>query len=230
MQLKTLKQLLQKYKCYLARPEAEDNLHIWVAQRHFQDHWDLDAPDLAAMYDESLYNRHTKRLWKRENYEPKRVMLELIRLEPDFARQMFADLFNEEYSVENRVGRFVFYSDELLRGYKEANPRSIENNHYHDDYWMVFLYLAFRYPDRYTLYDFDAFRNVLEQLKAPNLPRTHDLERFWKVSRVIHQFIVKDAELMVLHEKRLQFAKAYVEGSWLIVYDFLRFAARRSDL
>ena len=149
MQLKTLQRLLQEFKHYLSSPKAEDHLHIWTAQRHFQDHWDLDAPDLAAMYDESLYNRQTKRLWKRESYEPKQVMLKLIRLEPDFARQMFSDLFQEDYSVDGRVGRFVFYCDELLKGYKDAKPHSIENNHYHGDYWMPFLYLAFRYPDRY---------------------------------------------------------------------------------
>lgn len=226
MQLKTLQLLLQQYKEFLRTPAAEDNLYIWVAQRHFQDHWDLDAPDLAAMYDQSLYSPHTKRLWKRESYEPKQVMLELIRLEPDFARRMFTELFREEQSVEGRLGRFVFYCDELLRGYKDANPRSIENNHYHDDYWMAFLYLAFRYPDRYTLYDFDCFRNVLEQLKAPNLPRTHDPERFVKVSRIIHQFMAKDEELTALDEQRLQHAKGYVPGSWLAVYDFYRFAGR----
>lgn len=226
MQLKSLENLLLQYKNYLLRPEAEANLHIWAAQRHFQDHWDLDAPDLAAMYDQSLYNPQTKRLWKRENYEPKRMMLELIRLDPDFARRAFADLFLEDKSIEGRVGRFVFYCDELLQAYKEAHPISIENNHYHDDYRMIFLYLAFRYPDRYTLYDFDTFYRVLEKLKAPNLPQTHDPERFCKVTRIIHQFMQKDAELIDLNRKRLAFLPTHVDGSWLLIYDFYQFAAR----
>lgn len=227
MQLKTLQDLIGQYRRHLSRPEAEEPLHIWAAQRWFQDHWDIDAPDLAGMYDVSLRNPKTKRLWKRENYEPKRLMLELIRLEPDFARRAFIDLFNEEKPAEDRVGRFVFYCDELLRMYKEAHPHSIENNHYHDDYRMVFLYLAFRYPDRYTLYDYDTFYSVLRQLKAPNLPRTHDPERFVKVTRTIYKFLEREEGLLEAHRRRLAYAPAYVEGSWLIVYDFFRFAARR---
>lgn len=223
MQLKTLQFLLQGYKHFLQTPEAEANLHIWVAQLHFQDHWEVEAPDLADMYDQSLYNPQTKRLWKRESYEPKRMMLEFMRLEPDFCRRMFIDLFNENYSVENRLGRFVFHCDELLQAYKEAHPRSIDNNHYHDDYWMPFLYLAFRYPDRYTLYRFDDFRNLLEKVKAPNLPAAHDTERFVKVSRIIYQFMAKDEELMRWNADRLRHAAAGIEGSWLVVYDFYRF-------
>ena len=228
MQLKKIQHYLEKYKEYLTRPEAEDRLHIWTAQHHFQQHWDIDAPVLAVMYDRSLQNPQTKRLWKRESFEPKDLMLKLIQTEQEYAREMFRDLFREGKSLEGRVGRFVFYCDELLQMYKQANPRSIENNHYHDDYWMVFLYLAFRFPEQYTLYEFESFRNLLEKLGAPNIPRTHDTERFTKVTRTLYKFMEKDADLMSLHEARLQYLSAYIPNSLLIVYDFYQFVQSHS--
>lgn len=226
MQLKQLQYYLQRYKRFLTKPSAEAKAHIWEAQRIFQENWDLEAEDLAEMYDRSLQNQVTKRLWKRENYEPKRLMLAFIKQESDFVRQIFGDLFKEDKSVDGRVGRFVFHCDELLQAYKEANPRSIENNHYHDDYHMVFLYLSFRYPAAYTLYDFEAFRKLLDRLGVASLPNTHDPERFFKVCRTLYRFLEKDAELMERHYRRLNYVNAYREDSMLIVYDFYQFVAR----
>ncbi|RMG88462.1 MAG: hypothetical protein D6714_00655 [Bacteroidetes bacterium] len=235
MKLQALQTAFQAYKHYLRkqagnrphrRPPA--GLYKWESLKIFQENWDLDAPDLAEMYDRSLQNAETRRLWKRENFEPKDMMLKFIRLQPDFVRYMFTDLFNEEKDIVGRVDRFVFHCDELLREYKEQNPRSVENNHFHnDDYQMVSLYLAFRYPDQYTLYDFDHFRALLTFLEAPNVPKTGDFGRFCKVMRTIYKLMSKDEALMDLHRARLDPARHYSGETLLIVEDFYRFLVAR---
>lgn len=222
MQLKLLRQQFEAYHRFLQSPKADQRLYVWESQRIFQENWNLDAPDLEAMYHRSLENSTTRRLWKRENYEPKRLMRAFIRMEPDFVRSMFRELFDETKSIGLRAGRFVFYCDELLQSYKKANPRSIENNHYHGDYHMIFLYLAFRYPDRYSMYHFEYFVRTLEVLGVAELPKTHDLERFVKVSRTLYRLMEKEEHLLSAHRQRLR-AEHYQEESYLLVYDFFAF-------
>ena len=230
MQLKLLNRQIEAYREYLRGPQAEERLYVWESQRIFQEHWDLEAADLARMYDASLENSRTRRLWRREHYEPKAMMLHFLKQSPEFVRSMFRDLFNQEKSIDGRAQRFVFYCDELLQEYKKAHPRSIENNHYHDDdYHMVFLYLAFRYPARYALYDFDAFVGTLRSLGVTQLPRANDLPRFVKVTATLDKLLRKDEVLLDRHRQRLgRDERSYQGESRLLVYDFYQFCTAPS--
>ena len=221
MQLKILHELIAQYKAYLGSPKASRMLHLWESQQHFQDQWTTPVNDWGAMYDQALQNSQTRRLWKRENYEPKRMMLLLASEQPDFVQAMFNDLFNEEKSIDGRLQRFVFYCDELLDQYRANHPATIENNHFHDDqYHMASVYLAFRYPDRYTIYDHEQFVRVLQKLGVQNPPKAADFERFAKVARTFHKFLNKDESLLALHRKRLQEYGYVYDDSMLITFDF----------
>lgn len=227
MQLKLIQHFFQEYEQFLAGPAASERLHIWESQRIFQEQWDMDAADWPAMYERALQNSQTRRLWKREAYEPKRMMLELAAMQPDFVRHIFFDLFNEEKGLEGRASRFVYYCDMLMQEYHEQHPRSIENSHYHDDdYQMLSLYLAFRFPHQYTLYDAEGFRKLLEKLGSRDIPKAHDLERFAKVSQTLYKLMQKEEKLLTLHRRRLQEGLHYTGESLLLVYDFYQYCTR----
>jgi hypothetical protein len=222
MQVKLLNEAFEKYKEYLQTEEAERNLYIWESQRNFQENWDLENTDLVGMYDQSLQNSQTRRLWRRESYDPKNMMLKFIGLSEDYFVQMFRDLFNEEKSIDGRVDRFVFYCDQLLLEYRSKYPRRIETNHYHGDgYQMISLYLAFRFPDQYTLFRFNRFRAFLKKMGVANLPESNDFTRFVNVSRTVYKLMQKDTDLMALHQKRLKEDFHYMGDSLLIVFDFI---------
>ena len=226
MQLDLFRDYQARFGRYLATPAAERSLYAYEAQRNFQQHWDLTAENFAEMYDRSLQNTRSRRLWRAENYHPKDMAMKFLAEQPDYARHAFNDLFNDEKNLDGRCGRFVFYMDELLKMHREARPRSIQNNHYHDDYRMVFLYLAFRYPERYTLYHFGDFKTMLEKLRARTPPRTHDPERFAKVMRTCYKLLSRDEQLMTAHRRRLNPETDYTEESLLICREFYRFVAR----
>lgn len=222
MQVKLLNKAFEGYKHYLSQRDAFKHLHIWESQRIFQQNWDREALDWTKMYDASLQNTHTRRLWKREAYEPKQMMLKFIDLSTDFVRNMFDDLYKEEKSIQGRIDRFVFYCDQLLAEYKDKKPHSIENNHYHDDdYQMVSLYLAFKYPAQYTLYRKPYFIAFLKQMGVANLPMANDFERFVKVSRTVFKLMQKQEGLLEIHQNRLNPEKHYEETSLLVVFDFM---------
>jgi hypothetical protein len=229
MQLKQLRYYIEQYHQYLNTRQNDIHLHIWESQRIFQEVWDDEATDWGNMYDRALQNSTTKRLWLREAYEPKAMMQKLIAFQPDFARNMFEDLFNEDKQLEGRVSRFTFYCDTLLEAYREEYPLKIDNSHYHhDDYHMVFLYLAFRYPQRYTLYDATAFRQLLQTLGSHDIPKVNDVERFTKVVHTLHKFLRKEEALITAHQRRLQEEIHYLDDSLLLVYDFYQFVVRNT--
>lgn len=227
MQLNLLNEQLELFKKHLQSRAAKDLLHLYETQKHFAGHWDLEAQDLAACYTDSLINQQTKRIWRREAYEPKLMMHEFIQLEPDYIRFIFRDLYNESIDAEIRVSRFVFYCNELLEQYKKAKPRSIENNHYHDDYQMICLYLAFRYPDQYTLYHKEAFQAFLRKLNSRNVLDGHDMGRFFKVMRTVQKLIQKDEALVNLHLQRFPEPTENLKTHLLLAYEFYRFSTVR---
>lgn len=224
MQVTKIQEAFKSYRNFLASSAAENRLYLWEIQRHFQQNWDLSAEDLAEMYDRSLQSQHTRRHWRRENYEPKQMMLGFIHLEENYLRQVFKDLFNERNDISGRIDRFVFHCDQLLQEYKRKHPRSIDNNHYHDDgYQMISFYLAMRYPAAYTLYEGSRFIKLLETLGTRHLPKFDDFERFCKISRTLYKLMQKEEGLLELHQTRLDPERHYMDESLLIVYDFYSF-------
>lgn len=228
MQLKLIQQHIANYKKWLATPAAERNLYKWESQRIFQENWDFDTLQFAEMFDKSLQNSTTRRLWHREDYAPKAMMLKFAKMQPHFVEAMFRELFNEEKQIGARVDRFAFYCDELLREYKQVHPTSIENNHYHNDnYGMISHYLAFQFPAQYAPYSLELFQHCMEKIGSRNLPRTNDFPRYSKVMRTLMTFLQKDEELLELHQKRLR-EEHYQEKSQLLVEDFVQFFAGKS--
>lgn len=224
MQVKLIEERFAAYRAFLRGPERFDRLHWWASQRIFQENWQLQAEDKKAMYDRSLQNSHTQRLWKREGYEPKRMMLLFWDVHEVFVQQMFRDLFNEGKDIAGRIDRFVFHCDELLAQHRLDNPMKMDNRHYHDDdYGMVSLYLAFQYPDQYAPYDAEGFVALLRQLGTRELPQANDFGRFCKVMRTLHTLMKKDAALMAAHQRRLRPEEHYIGESLLLVYDFYQF-------
>jgi hypothetical protein len=223
MQLKKIQEALDQFKTHLGSEAKEEHLYIYESQKIFQENWNLESSDPASMYNRSLNNTQTRRLWNREHYEPKRMMLEFWRMQPDFVKQMFQDLFDENKKVDGRVGRFVFYCDELLTEFLEKHPRSREGKHFHQDgYQIVSLYLSFRYPDQYSLYHFDRFKRLLTALGTPDMPATHDFERFCKVVKTLWGFMQKDEELIAAHRERLEEGKHFQGESLLPVYELMQ--------
>lgn len=220
MQLHKIQEYLNAYTEWLSSPAAEARLYYWESQAHWHNHWDMDALNFAEVYDKSLQNSVTKRLWNREAYAPKQLLIEFIAMEPHFVHSMFKDLFNEEKEILGRVDRFVFYCDQLLTQYRQLHPKGFHPSHFHDDgYEIVSLYLSFQYPDHYAPYQAERQRSLLQKLGAINIPLAGDFPRHVKVMRTLQNFINKKEELLAAHQARLA-PNHYAEESLLLAFDF----------
>ncbi len=220
MEVKKLTYYIDQFKQFLKHDRDFHEIYKWESLFCFQENWDIDAPDFGTMYDQSLQNSKTRRLWKQESWTPKEMMLKFCEMQPDFVRSMFAALFNEEKPVETRISKFKFCCEELLKEYKDLKKTSIENNHYHDDFQMIMLYLAFHFPQKYTLYDYSSFSKTIGLFGITDIPGPYDIERFMKLTKIMNTFLQKDEKLLDLQRKRLTMSKLKPEVGAMLVHDF----------
>lgn len=226
MNLQKIQEYISLFKIHLKSRHKEKALYKWESLQNFQQNWDLETEDLSNMYNQSLQNTQTVRLWKDNQYYPKQIMLLFTEMMPDYVIFAFNDLFTEAKTIDGRMDRFQFYCNELLKTYKEQNPLKIENHHYHD-YQIISLYLTFRYPLQYTLYDFDVFKQTMINLGSRDIPKVNDVERFFKISRTLWKFLSKDEAVWELHQKRLHPQIHYAGESLLLVNEFCELIARQ---
>jgi 5-methylcytosine-specific restriction protein B len=73
-------------------------------------------------------------------------------------------------------------------------------SHFHDGQRIISLYLAFRFPEKYAIYKFTEFKHFMEIVKASNVPKTGEYERFFKVVRTLYGILIKDEELMRIYK------------------------------
>lgn len=226
MLLNKIQDNISTYKKWLNSLRFHPNTYKWEALQFFQNQWDMNDQEPSAMFDRSLYNTETRRLWQTENWYPKRMMQTFWEHDPMTVRMMFDDLFNETRDVEARIGRFIFGCDALLRDYKRDKPATVENNHYHDDYRMIALYLAFRYPDGYAPYNFPVFQRALTALGARDIPQQNDLGRYFKVLRTLMNFLEKDGQALPAMQRHLNPKLHYQGKTLLLAEDFCAFVAQ----
>jgi hypothetical protein len=215
------------YKKWLSSLREHPNIWWWESQQVFQDHWQPDAPDPVVMFDQCFQNSVTRRLWQSDTWRPREMMRLFYKFDPGMVKAMFDDLFNETKAIDARISRFLFGLDTLLADYKKAHPSSVDNNHYHDDYRMIALYLGFRYPDQYAApYDLALFTQALAHLGARELPQENDIGRFFKMHRTIMTFIDKEPAIDTLIKKHLDPRKHFTGRSILLAVDFTQFVAK----
>ena len=72
-----LLEVLAAYKRDFVSKQWPEEKYKWEAVKHFQDHWDSDAPDFAAMLKQSLAK--TYNLLAAKNFLPRNMILEFAK-------------------------------------------------------------------------------------------------------------------------------------------------------
>ncbi len=225
MQLKKLQEFAALYKKKL-RAAPPEGLFKWESQRIWQENWTTDTPDFQSMFDRALENSTSRRLWQREQFFPKKAMLEFWRRDPLTLKTAFDDLFDETKMVENRLGRFVFALDLLLADLREDEPRNSIVEHFHTDLAVPSLYLAFQFPAEYAPYEFPVFQKTLVKLGSLDIPQVGDPARWFKLARTVNQILSKDSEITAALGRWLDAKRHFTGPSLLLAEDFCRFVCR----
>lgn len=143
-----LHSLIEQYKKDFAS-FWENERYKWVAVKHFQERWDIDAENFASMFESST--KDVANLLASQNYFPRRMMIQFIEKDTEAVRQMFKDLYNEQSSdtLVQRIETFRVKAEELRVTYGADQW----NNHYQDAR-CISTYLWLRFPEKYFLFKY----------------------------------------------------------------------------
>ncbi len=152
LNVQNLQKTIAQYKKIFSK-HWNDEKYKWEAIKHFQDNWNINAPDFYAMFEKATAK--TQNLLTSYMFFAKGMMLEFIKLEPETTREMFKKLFDEEQPLAQRITDFINSSDVL----KEKNPKW--KNHYQNAN-AVSTYLWLMYPDKYYICKYSECKSVID--------------------------------------------------------------------
>jgi hypothetical protein len=218
MVLDIINSKIKLYKEHIQDSAQYKSLFKWDAVKQFHENWDIKADDFKQMYENSFSKNVATRLWEGENFYPKEAMLVMLEYDQEKVRGMFTNLFNEEKDLEARIEFFIFDCNTLRNEILSSNPEFTK--HYHSDYAMVSIYLAFKYPQKYSIYKYGEFKNFMEAVKSKSIPTEKDIKRFFKVMKTINILISKDTELLAIHKKIREINHTFTEESMILAQDF----------
>ncbi len=204
MKVHAIRKTVASYVEFLESREGHRWTYLYSIIKHFHIHWDPLSSSLATCFDQSLKSDVSRRIWRRESFDARSMMLKFIEIEPDYVRQMFRDLYDESKAVDARIDRFRFYCDELLQLIRQHEPNKSIPGH-DQDATMISFYLSGRYPDKYAIYPgFAVFEQALRQFESPKQLQFDDLDRFFKVCNAINTIGRKDPVLQEIWNKRFE--------------------------
>ena len=202
MQVPLIRKKIESFKSKMAAANNQEFILKWECLQNFEKNWDLTSNDFLEMYSNSFRSKISQRLWVQDQYAPKAIMQEFIRIDKHFVRSMFRDLLNEEKDLMMRISRFVFHCDSLLKILQDKDRRY--SSHDHQNYKMISIYLSFQYPARYTIYDYNAYKRYMKNIAANKVPMENELPKFFLLMKsLLTNFIAKDKELMKRYEEIL---------------------------
>lgn len=232
MKVQLIEQNLQEYATYLQSMDSFDQGYLWQVMDGFIENWDIEELDFRQMFDKCFQSDQSLRLWKRENYFPKEMMLQLIDVERETMRSIFKDLLNEDKDLNLRVNRFIHHIDQMLQIVQRNDMKA--STHFHGDLRFVFAYLAFCYPEKYPLYDGFNFSQFLIKVEARNVPKSHDPNIFKNLMKATRTLLLKDESVLTEIDKINKSYGLNSEHMNLWVTDFYNFVAtgqgRHQDL
>ena len=151
-----LQEVIAGYKKYFPSHISAE-IYKWKAVKHFQDVWDIDAPDFLAMFWEATSTFDN--LLTSMNHFPRGMVKGMYESEPETVREMFRNLFDESKPLEGRVNQFRAEADRIRKQYWP------DKMHY-QDFNAISTYLWARYPDKYYIYKYSEIRATTRALES----------------------------------------------------------------
>lgn len=191
-----IKNYISEYKREFSRINR-DEIYKWKAIKHFQDYFDLEAPNLAENIEVSM--QEAKNLLASGQYFPKRMLRKNAEIAPERVREMLRILFDEDFDLIERIESFR--SD-----FKVLNRENFGDDNDYQDHRAILVYLVLMYPERYFLYKFGMFKDFAELVQYPYQPKRGSLKNlghYLSLCELVKELIEGDQELLTMHSRRL---------------------------
>ncbi len=153
--------ILDEYKVYFENKWKKEEKYKWIAIKHFQDNWNIDADNFSEMFENATAK--TKNLLSSSHFYPRVVMIEFAQADNEKVREMFRNLYDESLDLIERVKNFESKSCELFQKIQKEGIK----NHYQTPN-AISTYLWLKYPNKYTIYKKSLLDNLIDRLCENN--------------------------------------------------------------
>lgn len=158
-----LREVLETYKRDSSRFLWKNEQYKWIAVKHFQDHWDIQAVDFLTMFEKATAK--AQNLLASMNFYPRGMIRDFARADPEQTRAMFMALFDETKGLAERVNNFEAESEAMRSKYGAEKWKS----HFQTTN-SISTYLWLRFPDKYYIYKYSEYRAVAKRLESDFSP------------------------------------------------------------
>ncbi len=214
-----VREIIKQYKWHFNSIHKEE-IYKWRAVKCFQDNWNINSGDFNEMLDRSF--NLAKNLLDSGLYYPKRMLLKNAEADPEFVRQLFINLYNED---EDLIERISIFQEKI----KSNNKKQFPGKNDYQDKRAVLVYLCLRYPERYYLFKYEMFKKFVQLVDYPYQPSRGDIEnvlQYLTLCNILKEEILKDNELLELHKTRIT-EREYFDSSFNILTQDIIYAAVR---
>lgn len=188
-----IKSVIQKYKDSMDVSEFSNKDEKWYFIQRFHNAVDPSNPSFAENFGSIRFANFTYRM-------APAVIKELLNDDPVRYQQCLAELFDEEYSLHERISTFI---REVEAHYRQIHPEHGNSSH-HDERTIATL-LTLRYPNRYTFFMDTFYRNFCSLMGVS--PRTDKGEKYVHYLKYIYEFtsqyVITDQELLALADRHI---------------------------
>ena len=174
----------------------EDEKYKWVAIKHFQDNWNVDAEHFQTMFENATSK--AKNLLDSGMFFPRKMILNFSNEQPERVREMFKNLFDETLDLSERINHFKSKSVAIQEEHNKNNPHDIWKNNFQTEN-SISVYLWLKYPDKYYIYKFSEVKSVAEKLgDYEKFKKGKGIENFFNEKKLydeIAEKLRKDSEI-----------------------------------
>jgi hypothetical protein len=190
---------LTDYKKDFIENHWEDEKYKWIAVKHFQEHWDINAENFLEMFQTAT--EKTENLLASQNRFPRRMIMDFAKADPEATRALFINLFDERIDLIERIEHFSQKSEQLRIKYQ---PASQWTNHFQDAN-SISTYLWLRFPDKYYIYKYGEYKAVAAALESDYriIRGIPTVTIGFQMYNEIHQHIIQDLELIEMFKSVL---------------------------
>jgi 5-methylcytosine-specific restriction protein B len=200
----------------------EQEIYKWRAVKHFQDNWNINADNFSEMLEESL--EKSDNLLTSRFFYPKKMIIEFAKLDEEFIRTMFKDLFDESITIYDRIENFKSQADVILEKYEDSKKL----NHY-QTYNTISIYLFFRYPEKYFIYKYKKFKNFSRNIEYKSEKingKSNRVTRYFQLCKEVLDYLKKDNQLLDMSRSRLGKSEHKDENYHILVEDIIYYGSK----
>lgn len=224
MNRENLNQLISNYIANfdLINNELNMEYYKWEAVKHFQDNWDIDAPDFASMFKESV--KATSNLINNRIVQPTNGIVKLAE-HPELTevvRQMFKDLLvddNGDISKrQDKIYSFLAKADELLNIHYKGSWK------YAQDMRTVIFYLSLLEPDKNYMFKATQAREFMYCIEYGDdfgSGENFSLKKYYAMCDELVAAIKDTPELVEMHNKRISETMWANDDFHILAYDII---------